>query len=92
MLLATLRDRGLCPCPRCLIPSIDLDKLGLTSDSKGRISRVRTWLQDTVAKGRDMLYKGGYVVTSTLIDAVLKPLSQVPTMVRAVLLYVFLLN
>ena len=33
-LLATIRDKGLCPCPWCLVPKSKLDQTGMKRDSK----------------------------------------------------------
>jgi hypothetical protein len=82
MLLATLRDKGLCPCPRCLIPKAELDLLGLVRDSRGRLSRARTFLADKITLVRGMIYRLGVCLTSIKLERILKPLSLVPTMVR----------
>src|SRR5487761_1612982 len=34
VLLATIRDQGLCPCPRCLVPKSRLDQLRRVVDVK----------------------------------------------------------
>ncbi|KIJ58627.1 hypothetical protein HYDPIDRAFT_49315, partial [Hydnomerulius pinastri MD-312] len=36
VLLATIRDKGNCPCPRCVIPKTDFGRLGLLSDASAR--------------------------------------------------------
>jgi hypothetical protein len=43
VLLATIRDKGYCPCPRCLIPKKSFDKMGLIHDLRARISTARTY-------------------------------------------------
>jgi hypothetical protein len=81
MLLATLRDKGLYLCPRCLVPRAELDKLGLVSDLQGRLSRSRTFLLNKIVEARRMLYNLGICATSIKIQRILKPFSLVPTMV-----------
>ena len=86
VLIATTRDMGDCPCPRCTIKKADLHKLGSTADSRTRVDDARkadSTFRQTVAAARDMIYRKGYVVTSKS-GAVgkLKNESLVPTIVR----------
>jgi len=81
MLLATLRDKGLCLCPRCLVPKDELDLLGQVRDGQKRISRARTFHANLIIKARDCIYNLGFSVRSAGIERMLKPLSLVPTMV-----------
>ena len=39
ILLATIRDKGFCPCPRCLVPKTHLDRLGLKLDIKNWLTQ-----------------------------------------------------
>jgi hypothetical protein len=48
ILLATIRDQGLCPCPRCLVSMSQTDKVGLVADVKTRTEKVRKYLVDAV--------------------------------------------
>lgn len=90
MLLATVRDRGLCPCPRCLVPKPELDRLGQKKDDKGRITRARTYCADLinvpylVQSARKSIYEKGFPVASAGIERVLRPLSLVPTTVSII--------
>ncbi|KDQ54440.1 hypothetical protein JAAARDRAFT_60806 [Jaapia argillacea MUCL 33604] len=75
MLIATLRDKGRCPCPRCLVTFDTIPSLGTPHDREAH-SEAR---QQLVANARKLIYKQGYVVTSEHVDALLKEQSLVPT-------------
>lgn len=40
VLIATIKDMGLCPCPRCLTPKSSFSFLGLARDMKSRIANL----------------------------------------------------
>jgi hypothetical protein len=82
VLLATVRNRGNCTCPRCTIPRKEFDKLGQHYDLKGRTTQARSYLGDLVKRAREAIYKSGHFVTAAGIERMLKPLSLVPTTVR----------
>lgn len=86
MLLATIRDKGLCACPRCSIPRIEFDKLGLAKDSEQRLNTERSAPTSIVANARHRIYDKGYTVNAAAIERMLKPQSLVPTIVCAYLL------
>ncbi|EIW76332.1 hypothetical protein CONPUDRAFT_15727, partial [Coniophora puteana RWD-64-598 SS2] len=82
VLLATIRDMGLCPCPRCTMPKGKFRNLGTHTDSRTRTVLTRPDNQsfrDKVSRARRMIYRNGYVVNSTAVDDVLKAESYVPT-------------
>ena len=81
VLLATIRDQGLCPCPRCLVPNTKLDQLGLIADMKTRIKQYRVYPTDSVNKARNAIYNFGDSVNSSTVQRLLKPTSTVPTSV-----------
>jgi Plavaka transposase len=84
MLLAALRDKGLCLCPRCLVPRDALDKLGQVRDSQGRTSRARIFDLDWITRARNVIYRLGFPVRSAAIERMLKPTSLAPTVVSLV--------
>lgn len=43
MILATLRDKGNCPCPRCLIPKLNFHRLGFLTDLGTDILMGQDW-------------------------------------------------
>ena len=85
VLIATIRDKGGCPCPRCLIPKQYLPGLGTTSAMKLRTEQLRsdtTQRRGKIIQARDFIYNKGYVVNSKNVDNLLKEESYVPTEVR----------
>ncbi|KAF9039172.1 hypothetical protein BJ165DRAFT_1531274 [Panaeolus papilionaceus] len=79
VLLATIRDKGACPCPRCLVKSKDLDQLGMEEDTSIRHSH-RTYNVTKVQRARDLIYKKAKPITGANVEALLKEHSFVPTM------------
>lgn len=81
VLLATIRDMGLSPCPRCLVPKSKLDQTGTTRDGKFRLKNVRTYLFDYVQIARNAIYKSAAAIAGTVVNRLLKATSSVPTLV-----------
>ncbi|KZV99192.1 hypothetical protein EXIGLDRAFT_712500 [Exidia glandulosa HHB12029] len=82
VMLATIRDMGGCPCPRCLVKKADLDLLGTAADMKTRTENKRCdgpERQRWVGAARTLLYKVGLALGNDKIEALLKPHSWVPT-------------
>lgn len=82
VLLATIRDRGLCPCPRCLVPRVDLDKLGHSRDAMRRTVTSRSFDTQRIGLARGLIYDSGISLSSVKLERLLKPCSLVPTIVR----------
>ncbi|KAG6913900.1 hypothetical protein DXG01_003626 [Tephrocybe rancida] len=78
VLLATIRDKGLCPCPRCYVRKSVLDHLGLARDGTVR-SKLREFMKDKVDTARHFIYNMGLSITGDRVDMVLKDTSSVPT-------------
>jgi len=81
VLLATIQDKGLCPCPRCLTPKSKMDQTGAKRDSKFHEKNVRKYLLDHVHTAQDAIYKGASAIGGVVIDQLLKPTSSVPMLV-----------
>ena len=81
VLLATIRDNGNCPCPRCLVPKSILDRLGRVSDMNNRINNTRKYDMDAVNEARAIIYEQGKPIRGTDVEALLKDTSAVPTLV-----------
>ncbi|KAH9480924.1 hypothetical protein JR316_0007527 [Psilocybe cubensis] len=81
VLLVTIRDKGLCPCPTCLVPKSKLDQLGLKRDKNLRTDNrtVCRYIVEQVALARDAIYCLGHSIKSEVVDRLLKPFSGVPT-------------
>ncbi|KAL1703844.1 hypothetical protein EV121DRAFT_207048 [Schizophyllum commune] len=80
VLLATIRDKGICVCPRCLMPREKLDRMGLVSDMRYRLTHVRRYLGAAVKKARDYIYERAFPITGARVEAELKSTSSVPTL------------
>ncbi|KIK01139.1 hypothetical protein K443DRAFT_99156, partial [Laccaria amethystina LaAM-08-1] len=80
VLLATIRDKGLCPCPRCLTPKSGMDQTGAKRDSQFREKNIHKYLLNYVRAARDAIYKRASAICGVVIDRLLKPTSSVPTL------------
>ncbi|KAF9461194.1 hypothetical protein BDZ94DRAFT_826153 [Collybia nuda] len=78
VLLATIRDRGRCPCPRCLVPKVLLDRVGLARDSATRI-KIRQIVPSLVLAARRYIYNLGHSITGVRVEELLQEISAVPT-------------
>lgn len=81
VLLATIRDKGSCPCPWCLVPKVDFHHVGLLSDMSQRISKVRSYLREKIATAWATIYNTGAPIKGSVPEAHLKEKSLVPTFV-----------
>jgi hypothetical protein len=85
VLISLIRNRGNCPCPRCLVPKSRFQNLGSKRDMTQRTSLARVHDGSQKAKissARDIIYKQGYAVDGQAVDAVLKEESWHPNSVR----------
>ncbi|KAJ7131818.1 hypothetical protein C8R43DRAFT_1133491 [Mycena crocata] len=79
VLLATIRDKGYCPCPRCLITKQNFDKMGLFYDLRNRVNLARTYFWNKVKAARSAIYNLGLAFNNVRVDAVLQEFSLIPT-------------
>ena len=89
-LLATIRDKGICPCPWCLVPKSQLDQTGTKCDSRFRIRNNHTYLFDRVLIAWNAIYKSAAAITSAAVNHLLKVTSSIPTLVCQVPWYIYL--
>ncbi|KAG2066148.1 hypothetical protein BDR04DRAFT_1130128 [Suillus decipiens] len=80
VLLATICDKGVCPCPQCL-PKSYFWCIGLSADMSARVSRVRQYLGDKITIACDAIYKLGLPIKGAAVECLLKEFSLVPTFV-----------
>ena len=85
VLLATIRDKGSCACPRCLIPKSRFHCTGLLRDLAARFSQARTYLVDKIKLAWQAIYVLGRPLKGTTAESLLKDKSLVPTLVRLLL-------
>ena len=87
VLVATIRDMGRCPCPRCTVKKEDLHTLGTTSDTNSRVTKLRRdndTFRAIVEQARDNIYQSGFALHSEPgIEQFLKEESLVPTLVSS---------
>lgn len=81
-LLATIRDKGLTPCPRCLVEKSKLDKLGLVHDMAIRERGFRQYLASKVTAAQHLIYNLAKPIAGAGVEGLLKDFSGVPTKVR----------
>ncbi|KIJ29828.1 hypothetical protein M422DRAFT_187908 [Sphaerobolus stellatus SS14] len=84
VLLATIRDLGLCPCPRCDIEKKQVDLMGMDRDMARRRNPNHIRKDDharryDVEKARALIDVKGVPVTGKGVENILKPHSRVPT-------------
>ncbi|KAJ2987670.1 hypothetical protein NUW54_g9360 [Trametes sanguinea] len=82
VLLATIRDMGNCPCPRCLVTKDAISAVGTARDMDARVRKVR--VDDVnrrfkVARARSFVYDQHRGIGSKAVEELLKPESLVPT-------------
>ena len=85
VLLATIRNLGTCPCPRCEITKDQIPQVGTIPDNNRRARLARRngpLLSGNIRAAREAIYRHGKTVRSTAVENLLYPLSFVPTYVR----------
>ena len=86
VLIATIRNLGGCPCPRCLIPKVKLHDVAKEDDIQQRTDLARCDTierREKISSARRLIYEEQYVVDTPQVEALLKPESLVPTVVCA---------
>lgn len=84
VLIATVRDKGKCPCPRCLVTFEKIPSLGDADDRACRIQTARVddaLHREVIQDARQFIHQDGYVVNSDKVEELLQPESLVPTVV-----------
>ncbi|KIK75785.1 hypothetical protein PAXRUDRAFT_784545 [Paxillus rubicundulus Ve08.2h10] len=75
ILIATIRDKGICPCPRCLVPKSSFGRLGLFTDIVMRLSKARTYLRSKIISARHAIYQLGVPIKGNTFAERLAPLN-----------------
>jgi hypothetical protein len=81
VLIATIKDMGFCPCPRCFVPKVSFGFLGLFKDMRDRAASLRTYSLAKVNEARDFIYKWENTVDGSKVQMTLGQGSWVPTVV-----------
>ncbi|TFK16733.1 hypothetical protein FA15DRAFT_761328 [Coprinopsis marcescibilis] len=67
VLLATIRDKGTCLCPRCMVEKDEADKMGMIRDMKRHLQKAQTYLHDKVELARKWIYYHAHAPTSSVV-------------------------
>jgi hypothetical protein len=84
ILIASIRNLGRCPCPRCLIPLDRMAKMGRRRDMTQRQTLARTddvKRRNRVETARELIYRKNYGISSKAVERLLQEDSLVPTAV-----------
>ena len=87
ILIASIRNLGNCPCPRCLIPLNRVHNLGMARDRTQRVTLARvdnSQRRNKISTARTLIYEKNLQVNCTAVEDLLKEMSLVPTTVRAI--------
>ncbi|EJD50310.1 hypothetical protein AURDEDRAFT_58600 [Auricularia subglabra TFB-10046 SS5] len=80
-LIASIKDLGTCPCPRCLVKKDDIPRAGQRYDMQRRVTSARTdndRRRGRVESAQNMILEHGITVDSTSLDPFLKEQSLTP--------------
>ena len=83
IILATLRDKGNCLCPRCLIPKSNFHRLGFLTDLSARLALAQSYLRGKIFEARRAIYQLGMPLKGVAVERLLKAESLLPTVVRS---------
>ncbi|KAF8754162.1 hypothetical protein RHS01_06490 [Rhizoctonia solani] len=81
--MATIRNLGVCLCPRCLAKKGSASKLGTSHDTLVRVSKRRVESTKRIKKIQEaqrLIYDLGHSVQSKQVEALLQAESYVPTL------------
>jgi hypothetical protein len=81
VLIATIKDMGSCPCPRCFLPKASFGLL--LRDIRDRVANLRFYCLESITKARDFIYNEGNTVDGSKVQATLGEGSWVPIVVSA---------
>ncbi|KAF7975060.1 hypothetical protein HWV62_10563 [Athelia sp. TMB] len=82
VLIASIRDKGQCPCPRCTMSISEVAHLGAPADIalRARLARVDDEeFRRTIRAARELILEGNHAVDSKAVEALLKTQSLTPT-------------
>ena len=87
ILIASIRNRGRCPCPRCLIPLNRVHNIGMARDMAQRVTMPRvddSQRRTRVSAAREIIYDKNMQVNCAAVEQLLQDMSWVPTAVCVV--------
>jgi hypothetical protein len=84
ILVASIQNLGRCPCPRCLIPLVRVQNMGMRRDMMQCMSLARVdnleWHR-RIKAAREIIYLKNYKTDSKVVEDILRQDSLVPTAV-----------
>lgn len=86
VLIASIRDKGQCPCPRCTASLSDVEQLGTVQDMERRTQLARVdddAYRQTIKAARNLILKHHHAIDSKEVEELLKAHSTTPTDVSA---------
>jgi hypothetical protein len=85
ILIATIRNLGMWPCPRCQIPLNRVHNMGMARDMLQRETMARVddmQRRHAVNAAQRVIYKKNFLVNGALVERMLQDTSLVPTAVH----------
>ena len=76
-LLVSIQDKGICPCPWCLMLKSSFHQLGFLSNLSARILSIHLPFTQKIQDAQQAIYFLGKPLKSALVERILKPLSLV---------------
>lgn len=86
-LIASIRDKGQCPCPRCTLSISKVEQLGTLEDLAHRAQSIRLDDEEyrrTILEARKLIFEDNRAVDSREVEDLLKPKSWTPTAVSQI--------
>ncbi|KAK6985044.1 GLOBIN domain-containing protein [Favolaschia claudopus] len=81
VLIATIKNFGGCPCPRCFVTKDVIHQMGTVQDMQRR-KKIRidsAYRRQIVDTARRWIFEKGYIIGGAGVNRILKPHSLVPT-------------
>jgi len=82
IIVATIQDKGNCPCPCCLIPKAKFHCTRFVRNLAARLSQAWTYLVNKIQLAQQAIYVLGRPLKGMMVETILKGESLVPTLVR----------
>lgn len=82
VIISSIRDKGQCPCPRCLVSFSEIEELGTPADMKRRLDLARVDdenKQKKVQAARKLILTKNHAIGSEAVEGQLKATSLTPT-------------
>lgn len=91
VIISSIRDKGQCPCPRCLVSMSELEQLGTPEDMARRLELIQVddeEHQKKVQIARNLILVKNHAIGSEAVEAQLKSTSVTPTALSTICLLI----